>query len=467
MKYILLLVHTLTISIYSFFFIDPVVVKTSFPESAKPGTEFTAKITINKNTLAGFAKFQLELPQGMSAKEGDSKGGSFTLSGQTAKIIWTSVPSSPEFDITMIIVVDASASGDKVITGKYSYIENNNKQQSEIAPATVKIEGGATAATTTTETTTTAATTTTQPDYVATSTATAAENATPVNVKRTISPGSIQGEYFVDLAIKKDVVKGFAKLEETIPTGFTAVVDKKDEANFSYNSSNQLVKFIWTSVPAREELTISYKLVPKKNAKETGTSVVGEFSYLENQQSKKYTIEKQDLTQTATTPTETVATTNTTTTTEPVNTNTVAATNTVEPVNTNTATTEPVKTETTTPVTTTEPVKTETTTPVTTTADNSQKNSNVHYSVQVGAFRNGVNVSELSSRYSLSGVNTEMQDGLTKCIIGKHGEYKEARDARETVKSKGVSDAFVTAYNSGRRITVQEALMITSQKWFR
>src|SRR5262249_46683080 len=132
--------------------------------------------------------------------------------------------------------------------------------------------------------------------------------------------------------------------------------------------------------------------------------------------------------------TNTTAPTNTVATTEPVNTNTTAPTNTV-------ATTEPVNT--------------------------GSKNANINYVVQVGAFKNGVNVSALSARFKLSGVRTEMQEGYTKCLVGKHGEYKQARDAREVIKGKGVADAFVAAYNAATRITVQEALMITSQKWYR
>ncbi len=441
MKYILLFVHALTITIYSFFFVDPVIVKTNFPESAKPGSEFVAEITINKGSLAGFAKFQLELPQGFSAKENDSKGGSFTLSGQTAKIIWTSVPSSPEFSIKMTIVVDASATGDKTVTGKYSYIENNNKMQTEIEPVTVKLPAASDpVATNTTPTETTAPTATTAATE---NTNTVKEGDASVSVTRNITAGQA-GEYDVELRIKKDGTKGFAKLQEKMPEGYVASAGKTDGSSFSSSVADRTVKFIWTGLPPNEELVVSYKLVPKKGVKvPSPASVEGEFSYLENSQSRKYKIEKQDL------PGGT----------EPV------ATNTVEPTNTNTvAATDPVKTETTTPV---DPVKTETTSALNNSPSETTKSGNVHYAVQVGAFRNPVNVAALSARFGLSGVNTEMQDGLTKCITGKHPDYKKARDARETIKSKGVSDAFVTAYNSGRRITVQEALMITSQKWFR
>lgn len=282
-----------------------------------------------------------------------------------------------------------------------------------------------------------------------------------MNVTRTITPGKTTGTYLVELKVKKDGLKGFAKLQERVPDGFIAIGDKTDGANFSFNSSEHLGKFVWTSLPAKDELMVSYKVMPKQGAAQATSALVeGEFSYLESDQTKKFVIEKQDLaggTQTAVAPPDVTTTP------------TVAVTPTVVPEAT-VATTEPVATTTTaasTPtVATTEPVVTETTTPVTTTTE-VQKNTNVHYAVQVGAFKNGVNVAALSSRFGLSGVTTEMQDGYTKCITGQHTEYRSARDARENIKSKGVSDAFVTAYNSGRRITVQEALMITSQKWFR
>lgn len=448
MRYILLFIHALTISIYSLFLADPVTLKTNFPASAKPGTTFIAEITINKGQLAGFAKFQLELPSGMTASEGDSKGGTFTMTGQTAKIIWTSMPSSAEFVITMNIVVDASASGEKVVTGKYSYIENNVKQQVEISPATIQVDGGAVATNTVTPT----------------ATATP-EGAAAVSVTRNITIGN-QGEYEIELKVNKDGAKGFAKVQEKVPAGFTAVGGKTDESSFSYSEQEGMAKFLWTTLPEREELTISYTLIPAQGTPPSPASLEGEFSYLEDQQSKLYVIAKQDLPGTA------PAIAADTTATAPADTASTAATTSTEPANTQTATTtEPDNTQTTTGTDLANTSTVATTTPDNTTTVTdpaaTQKNSNVQYSVQVGAYRKAIGVDVIESRFSLNGVSTEMHNGLNKFVIGRHEEYRHARDSRETIKGKGAADAFVTAYNLGRRITVQEALMITNQKWFR
>ena len=121
---------------------------------------------------------------------------------------------------------------------------------------------------------------------------------------------------------------------------------------------------------------------------------------------------------------------------------------------------------------------TKTTTTDNTTADNSTKSlsatnvpaphGNVKYSVQIAALHNAKGPNVLATMYSINEpVNTEMAEGFTKYTVGSHTEYKSARDARETIKNKGVVGPFVTAYSTGKRITVQEALMITSQKWYK
>jgi len=60
-----------------------------------------------------------------------------------------------------------------------------------------------------------------------------------------------------------------------------------------------------------------------------------------------------------------------------------------------------------------------------------------------------------------------MAEGFSKFMVGNFDEYKQARNHRENIKQKGCNSAFVVAYNGTKRITVQEALMITSQKWFK
>jgi len=63
-------------------------------------------------------------------------------------------------------------------------------------------------------------------------------------------------------------------------------------------------------------------------------------------------------------------------------------------------------------------------------------------------------------------VSTINHEGWIKYLVGSYNEYQLARDKRNDVREK-VETAFVTAYNSGSRITVQEALMISNQKWYK
>ena len=93
---------------------------------------------------------------------------------------------------------------------------------------------------------------------------------------------------------------------------------------------------------------------------------------------------------------------------------------------------------------------------------------NVSYSVQIAALHKAVNAAMLATKYKLTeAVNTEMVDGFTKYTVGLHKEYKDAHDSRENIRDKGVVGRWIASYNNGKRITVQEALMISNQKWFK
>lgn len=474
-KYLLVAINSIALFFYSIFFENgPVTVKGNFPASMKPGTEVTAELIVNKGSLGGFAKLQVEVPEGMSVKESDNKGATFSFASGIGKWIWTGVPSDAEFTIKFVLVADAAASGAKSIAAKFSYIENNNKQVVEMPAVEVMVGDGSavakteapvetkTEAPTVTETpkTTEPVKTETPTETVKTETKAPETTKTPepvsaeepnslVSAVRTITKGANAGEWNVNVKIKKDGIKGFARYSDNLPEGFSAKSDKTNGSSFSV--ADNRIKFVWVNVPETEELEISYVLSGTLKA---DVMMEGEFSYLESNQSKFYKLpfEKLPAFEETTTPVTTETKTET-----PV-------------VTTETKTETPVTTETKTetPVVTTE-TKTETPSATTTPTETAKTNSNISYCVQIGAYTNmNVTSSKLAAMYKISeSIRSEMAGGFTKFMIGKHGEYKQARDHRETAKGKGVNGAFVAAYNGPTRITVQEALMISNQKWYK
>src|SRR6185437_1407830 len=144
MKYIIVFINALAITVYQLIFGDPVSVTAKIPDNIEAGKNFEIEVTINKAQVAGFAKLQLEIPPAFVAAENDSKGGSFSASGRIVKIIWTSVPSDAELLVKITVSVPANATGNLPIKGKFSYIENNVKQEAEFPELTIKL-GGASA----------------------------------------------------------------------------------------------------------------------------------------------------------------------------------------------------------------------------------------------------------------------------------------------------------------------------------
>jgi hypothetical protein len=480
LKYGALLFNTIALLIYQFFFAEGVTITQKIPSSAKPDTEFTVELTINKGNTTGFAKLQQDLPEGFTAVQDDNNGASFTFSNQSVKLIWMSLPNDKEFKVKYKVKVAAGVSGDKSIGGKFSYVTDNVKQSVDITPSTINIEGpGAVATNTATatpdNTNKTPDNTTNTADNTASNTATtpvtSANEPSSITCTRKI-PDNINGSFTVELIINKGNVSGFAKLLETLPAGFTASQGESQGASFSFNDGK--VKFVWVSMPTMPEFKLTYKVVPPATVSGS-VAIEGVFSYIENDETKKYVIPASTLPIAGTTLADNTATTTDNTNKTPVNTTDNAAANTDNTAANNTANnTANNNTSTTTPDNTNTTAKNNTAS----NNDNSTKNlsattipspqGNVNYKVQIAALRNAVEADKLATRFNINQkIEQEMAGGLTKYLVGSHPEYKTARDARENIKSKGVNDAFVTAYNSGKRITVQEALMITSQKWYR
>jgi hypothetical protein len=459
-KYLFILVNAFTVFIYSLFGGDNGInLSVNIPKTIIAGQEVPIEIKVTKGSMSGFAKLQLELPEGLSLKELDNKGANYSYSDGIAKWVWASLPSENDIIVKATLVAASSASGAKTIGAKYSFVENNAKQVVEMVPFEITIEAPENANTSQTSTPETTANTNTNTEAAtATNTSVSNSNKEPagnVTVVRTISKGTNDGEYIVNLKVKKGATRGFARYSDDLKSGVIAKAITTDGSSFSVADGK--VKFVWVSVLIKDELELSYSLTSTTSIAMT---LKGEYSYLEDNQSKKYLLTPEPL---------------------EINLAPAVATNTTEPVTTPTVAmvtpTETVALETPTVavVTPTEKVAvvTPTETPTNTNPVNetvAKNDGSVNYMVQIGAFTNGnVTASVLKQKFGISEtVKSEMQGGFSKFMVGSHREYKGARDQRERIRNNnGVKSAFVVAYNLSKRITVQEALMISNQKWYK
>ncbi len=474
-KFLFILVNAFAVFIYSLFGGDNgITVSGNIPKTITAGQEVPIELKITKGSMSGFAKLQLELPEGLSLKELDNKGANYSYMDGVAKWVWASLPSESEIIIKATLVAAATTSGAKTIGAKYSFVENNAKQVVEMVPIEITVEAGSgtSAAVTTNETPTNTNTTSTTAVETNTQTSSNKEPAGNVTVVRTITKGASDAEYIINLKVKKGSTRGFARYSDELPTGVVAKAISTDGSSFSVADGK--VKFVWVSVLLKDELELSYSMTSTVTV---SMMLKGEYSYLEDNQSKKFLLTPEPLaltvnaavatnTETAVTPTVAVVTP-----TETAVTPTVATiTETVAVVTPTVAVVTPTETAVTPTETLAVVTPTETPTNTNTVENVAKQDGNVNYMVQIGAFTNGnVNASVLKQKFRISeSVKSEFSGGFSKFMVGSHSQYKAARDQRESIRNNnGVKGAFVVAYNQSKRITVQEALMISNQKWFK
>jgi hypothetical protein len=120
-------------------FAQEVTATQKIPKSALPGTDFTIETTVNRARVTGFMKFFQEIPEGFTASEIESKGGTFTFADGGAKIVWISPPADDIFTISYKITVNGGVSGMKQLPGKISYINNNERKIFDLPVASIMI----------------------------------------------------------------------------------------------------------------------------------------------------------------------------------------------------------------------------------------------------------------------------------------------------------------------------------------
>jgi hypothetical protein len=429
--------------LFSIFFDNGVTATLNVPNSIKPGETVNAEVIIKKGNIGGFAKLQIEIEKNDLEIIDDinSKANTFTFSENTAKWIWTALPMESEFKVKFKISAKKNASGQKRISGKFSYIANNTKQVVEIPPFIINVgeySDPITQNTSETPSVTTSPTPTTEISVntnsnvnVAVESNTTQETPieTPTNTNVSITlPSSTNVQmnrqieniapnvWIIKITIDKNGAKGFAKYSDILPDGLKATAEEKDGSSFFVDGKT--IQFVWSNLPNKSTLNISYKLTGTLSS---AVTLNGTFSFTENNQIVNQTLKPETIQPSSITSTPPISEQPTT----PPSSNNIAETST------------------------------------------KAKQTSVFFSVQLGAFlRSNVRSNYFVRKYNIPNVKEENHESYKKLYSGNFDEYKKARDYRENIKQKGIQDAFVIAHKDNIRITVQEALMITNQKWY-
>ncbi len=465
-------------------FLADVNITQNVPATLVAGTEVRVTLNVTKGNLGGFAKLQLDLPPGLTIKAVDTKGASFTFAEQKAKFIWMALPSTPTFRVSYMLSADANATGPHTITGRLSYIEDNERRTYDMPAVTVTVEAGSSASLpadavddTGDATMTNDEPETTDPGELVSAAGGAPVTKVPVTIMENVSgiasiqgPGGVNGtrtirpvseyEMVVEVKVRKGDIRGFGKLQETVPQGFVAVEQKSDEAIFT--TQDRIVKFVWLNLPNRDTITVVYKL--RADQRPDGEySIDGEFGYLLNDETQKAVIgtSKFFIGPKALEALAADAHTMDRMESEDAELALRERQRAEEAARAEQRKAEQKKAE--------EEAKrksTETAGRVTPSIPAPEKG--VVYKVQITAAHREVGKAYFNARHRYTGdFSIERHEGWIKYVTGSHPNYRSARDQRVAFVQAGHNfpGPFVTAYNDGTRITVQEALVLSKQNW--
>lgn len=450
-----MLINTISISLMSIFIGSDVTLVMNAPTTINAGSEFDIEIVLKKGSLDGFARFQQQLPLGLTAQLVESSLGDFSFTDQKVKLIWLKIPTEKEIKFTYRVKVDERLKGDFKLDGNFSYIVDNERKVVSVESKNVSINPS----------------TRIDPNLIVD--INEFQNIIPVQapvsllasnvrcIRQTPAPTGEANDLMVKLLVNKANTEKFAKIEEDIPSGFNAeAIDAKD-AIFTFK--DQKVKFLWMNLPTDPRFVVSYRLIPVDGQGDVTVKISGKFSYIINEATRVIDIIQKDIDLSNLDPknldgilasTMSSATFSDGQSLSSSFTQTGADGGIEIPIRYEEIKDKPKKT-----------VKSE---------PNMlpymlEPEKGVYYRVQVAAGHKPINIKKYFLRYNISHeVRTEKHEGWYKYSIGSFNEYKEARDFRIMIwNTTKVNDAFVSAYNNGKRITVQEALMITNQQWYR
>jgi hypothetical protein len=435
---------------------EEVKIKHNPPENMGSASEAVVIVELDKSDVTGFAKYQITVDEGLNIEVVESAGASFTFNNGKAKFIWMALPANEEFSISYRIRTTGAAKGKKALDSRFSYIYENERKNHDVPTHYINVG--------------------TAQEIMAESIVESMEEKVMNKEAFALADRNIQpdglNQWRVTVEIEKEELTGFAKIEENLPEGYTAIDFKSSGAVFS--SMDQVIKYIWYDIPENDVVTISYKLLPVIALNGDEPVIEGTFSYLDGEETVVVPISSGIEMMAEESSKDTSGA-------EVMDESTAEVEEAIEEVAENIAVPAVVpvvapvneKKEKSTPEVVEEPITASNDDPETPSDSNiinvPQPETGVFFRVQIAAGKNNLQkgVFEKLNNFN-EGYKLENHKGWFKYTTGYHQVYKSARDDRQRITGKydKFQGPFVTAYNDGERISVQEALMVTAQKWY-
>lgn len=433
------------------------------PSEVVAGTEFQLHFTMNKGDLESFSRFQMEIPAGLKVIPEITSNADFSFSDKKVRMIWLRLPSKQEITFSYKVIVDERLKGNFSIDGQLSYILDNERKSVSTTPKSITILPSPTV----------------DPGLIVDisefeekviqfipGASDGSENVACIRQRPALNASG--SEYLVTLLVSKEDKKKFAKIEETIPPNFTAISNDTKDGIFTFK--NNVAKFLWMNLPAESQFTVSYRLIPVNGATVGAPDVKGLFSFLVNEKTIVTDVAEVDKDLLSLSESE-VKNLISEIKTRPVEAKeTLFADATVKEGTVNNGSTKKTVNQ------VTGSTKEKTVKKKSVRERNLQNSAfllvpenGIYYRIQVAAGHKTVDIKRYFKKYRLEkDVKKEEHGGWLKYSIGSFDEYKDARDYRVHIwNTTPINDAFVAAYNNGNRITVQEALMIADQRWYK
>ncbi|MDR1226949.1 MAG: hypothetical protein LBK47_08655 [Prevotellaceae bacterium] len=431
-------------------------------DKAVAGSAFEVKLTIAKGDLQGFARFHQDLPKGFEAEESSAsnEGAAFSFADQRLRFIWANLPTNPEITIAYRIrVIDERIKGNLQLAGRFTYVVGDERQAVDIESPIIAIEPGsnvgegqaisidayqsmddaATAPVQTAPAKAPAPTPVAATPAKTEAQATAEPQATESTVKESNvfavrqTPYLVGKDYYVNIQLTKGALTGFGKVEEELLVA-NSKVEAIETKGALFNTKDGKVSFEWNNMPEDNDFVIAYKVTPWQT--NTEITLKGTFSFNNGGTVETVDIAERNVDFSSRVPVPPLASAN-------ANERTGGAT-TAAPADDRAKARE---------------------------RGSAAMQRGLVYKVQLLATKQPVpDIDAHFAQYNIEEPIIEEVHGFEptqyayKYVVGPFKRYEHAAQYRDQLWRKGITDAFVTCYYNGDRITIQEALLISNKK---